>query len=61
MKKEYMKPEQREVKIQHQSLICESVSGVNGNVFNQNTISGSNQAARVKENSYSVWDDDWSN
>lgn len=30
-----------------------------GNVFNQQSIGGSNQGARVKRDCYNVWDDNW--
>ena len=60
MKKKYMKPEQRVVKIQQQCIICVSqLSSVSSNA-DLNYGGGSNQAARVKQNAYSVWDDDWS-
>ena len=50
------------VKVESEKMVADSkASGVNGNIFQQNTISGSNQAARVKQDTYDVWEDDWSN
>ena len=60
MKKEYMKPEQRVVKIQHQCIICVSPVTTVSNNADLNYGGGNNEAARVKQNAYSVWDDDWS-
>ena len=60
MKKIYQKPAITVVRIEHASLICESVSSVENNV-NIYYRGAGNGEARVKEQSnYSVWDDDWS-
>jgi len=62
MKKEYQKPTMNVVKIQQYSIICTSPLTSVGTNLGTDNISyggGSNQAARVKQNSYNVWDDDW--
>ena len=60
MKKNYQQPETLVVHIQHQCIICNSpLNSVSTNA-DLTYGGGSNQAARVKQNNYSVWDDDWS-
>ena len=60
MKKSYLKPEQRVVKIQQHSIICSSPLTSISNNAELNYGGGSNQSARVKRDCYNVWDDDWS-
>ena len=55
-----MKPAQRVVKIQPQCIICVSPVTTVSNNADLNYGGGNNEAARVKQNAYSVWDDDWS-
>ena len=60
MKRIYQKPDMTVVRIEHASLICESVNSVENNA-DINYRGAGNGAARVKEQSnYNVWDDDWS-
>ena len=63
MKKNYVAPALLIVEVQmEQSLLTVVSAGaqnLSGNVFNQQSIGGSNQAARVKRDCYNVWDDDW--
>lgn len=62
MKKNYVAPALLIVEVQmEQSLLTvgSPVQSLGGNVFNQQSIGGSNQAARVKRDCYNVWDDDW--
>ena len=47
MKKNYVKPMTTVVKVESESMVAtSSLSSVNGNVFNQHYISGSNTYAR---------------
>ena len=58
----YVQPMTTVVKVESEKMVADSkASGVNGNIFQQSSISGSNQAARVKQDTYDVWEDDWSN
>ena len=60
MKKIYERPAVMVVKLQHQCLICESVTRTENDV-NLNYRGSGNGTARVKEQgSHNVWDDDWS-
>lgn len=61
MKKNYVAPALLIVEVQmEQSLLApSSLQSLGGSVFNQQSIGGSNQAARVKRDCYNVWDDDW--
>lgn len=61
MKKNYVAPALLIVEVQmEQSLLAPtSLQSLGGNVFNQQSIGGSNQSARVKRDCYNVWDDDW--
>ena len=58
MKKNYLKPVMRvvRIKVRHQLLAGSPVRSVGGNVFDQGTISGSNQSARSRSNDW--WDDE---
>ena len=59
----YVQPMTTVVKVESEKMVATSTGAnhVAGNIFNQGSISGSNQAARVKQNTYDVWEDDWSN
>ena len=63
MRKNYEKPAMQvvEIKMEHEVMITpvSSPQSLGGNVFNQQSIGGSNQAARVKRDCYNVWDDEW--
>ena len=60
MKKNYMKPEQRMVVLQHRTMLLQAspVTSVSNNA-EMNYGGGSTGSARVKENNYNVWDDNW--
>ena len=59
MKKIYQRPDLTVVHIQHQCLICQSVTSVENNA-DLNYRGGGNDAARVKgQGDYNVWDDEW--
>jgi len=60
MKKTYQKPEVKAVRVQHTRMLCNSpVTNISSNA-NINYGGGSNtEAARVKQNDYNVWNDDW--
>ena len=65
MKRDYLKPTMRVVKLQHSSLICQSVHSLSTNLTDGDAIiyngDGSNVDARVKQGGdYNVWDDNWS-
>ena len=64
-KKVYQQPTMTVVKLQHSSLICQSVNRVSTNLDGGDAIiyngQGSSDDARVKQGGdYNVWDDDWS-
>ena len=50
-----------EIKMEQAVMIVPASSprSLGGNVFNQQSIDGSNQAARVKRDCYNVWDEEW--
>ena len=48
-----------EIKMEQAVMNVTSMQSLGGNVFQQNSIGGSNQAARVKRDCYNVWDDEW--
>ena len=57
MKRIYLKPEMMAVRIQHGSIICESVKSVNSNAgFNYGGEGAG--PARTKE-SHNIWDEEW--
>jgi len=56
MKKQYQKPEQRVVKLQHQGLICQSVRGVSGN-GDMDYGGGGSGPARARQHGGIDWDD----
>ena len=60
MKKTYMTPSMTAVKLLHQSIICESVHGINSNdVYYGGASSGNTGGSiRAKESS-GVWDEEW--
>ena len=64
MKKQaYQQPATTVVRVAIERMISQSTGNVNsitGNVFDNTTITGSNQAARVKE-VLNGWDDAWQN
>ena len=61
-KNKYVQPMTTVVKVESEKMVATSeTNSIAGNIFNQGSISGSNQAARVKQNTYDVWEDDWSN
>ena len=59
MKKEYLKPEQRIVVLQHKAMLMQgsTVTRASSNAGFSEEISGGSGPARVK--SSSVWDDAW--
>ena len=61
MRKNYEKPAMQvvEIKMEQAVLNVTSMQSLGGNVFQQNSIGGSNQAARVKRDCYNVWDEEW--
>lgn len=60
MKKEYIKPDMRVVRIEHQQIICTSdlVSNVNSGDTGIGYGGGGSGPNRARQ--HSVWDDDWS-
>ena len=62
MKKTYTIPSTMVVKLQHQSIICESVHGTDGNAglnYKGGSSTDSNGSySRTKESS-GVWDEEW--
>lgn len=60
MKKKYMAPAMTLVRIQHASLICQSITTMESNVELHYRGGSSTEESRVKLNNYNVWDDDWS-
>ena len=63
MRKNYEKPAMQVVEIKMEQAVmivpASSPRSLGGNVFNQQSIDGSNQAARVKRDCYNVWDEEW--
>ena len=61
MRQNYEKPAMQvvEIKMEQAVMNVTSMQSLGGNVFQQNSIGGSNQAARVKRDCYNVWDDEW--
>ena len=61
MRKNYEKPAMQvvEIKMEQAVMNVTSMQSLGGNVFQQNSIGGSNQAARVKRDCYNVWDEEW--
>ena len=62
MKKTYMTPSLTVVKLQHQSIICDSLHGADGNANlnyrGGNSTDSNGSYARTKE-SGNVWDEEW--
>lgn len=54
-KKEYMKPALRIVRIEHQGIICTSVTGTTNNV---NMIYGGGGSGPSRARSFDGWDDE---
>ena len=61
MKKEYMKPEQRVVELQHSTqLLNNSVRGLSNNAgLNENIGSGNGDARSRSFDGFDDWDDEW--
>ena len=62
MKGEYQKPDMMVVKLQHQSIICDSMHGADGNAGlnyrGGNSTDSNGSYARTKESS-GAWDEEW--
>jgi len=65
MKKTYVQPALCVVRTQTETLICtsgmKSIKTMSTNLKDVSVGGVSSDYARVKQNDYNVWDDDWSN
>ena len=60
MKKIYMTPGMTVVKLQHQSIICQSFRGVTGGDVDYGGASSNNTSGSVRtKESGSIWDEEW--
>ena len=59
VKKIYQRPEMNVVRVHHALMLCTSLNSVAGNADMNYGGGSSSEAARVKQNDYSVWDDAW--
>jgi hypothetical protein len=57
MKQNYIKPATRVVKLQHQNMVCVSLTNVNSGDAGLDYNGGGSGPARSRH--HSVWDDDW--